>query len=936
MATLDELQGDQHFMSATPADQTKFLSETDPSFKSAHPDEQAAFLAHLTKQPTGAEASAPAKDLGGALDVAGEHYEQGTGVSSALGRLGTALPAMARSAYHAFADKRTPEEEQLDKTPVAGDVGLAAKRLLIDPSVAATEHVNTMAQAQEDKAKAEGGQVPLQGKIAKYAGRGLAALPMVGPYALNLGERAGKGDVSGALTEAAGMALAPEAMKEAMPGGALPGAAEAGARPFPTVDSAVRGAGTAIRNVGEKAPDIGATIGGTVGVLKGNPASAYFEMKGGHYAGKMLGKPLEKLGTKMEGVGLSPEEKSLQHVEKEFNTAQEAADKAAGEYHAYDAGREQGIPAPKSVMDAHEKAQKHLDLLTQHLQAAKDAVEAVKNLAEPERPITSEDVAASRPDKPTPTKEENDAKLSSLMDKVAPAEKPAPTPENVKLPGQVQPETFPQTPTEAPRIDETTRMRPLAGGQGTLVGRKPLQLTEGTPEAAPAAAASPVAPKTPLGEILPPEKPAKPGRLGTLKVAEGGKVVDTEPQLQQKIEEGLQGKAKPVAVPAPRAFEEVLPKHEDVAEATAAPKKFEEVLPKHEEHPTEELTATHEKELKNEGASPEDMTKAEQVVTQHTDQELARLGKKYGVDEADYDFSKRDDHRHRVERDDFVNEVLSKMPQKDISNVARLSDEYNKKDTTLWTEAERSGMSKAQRARAIMQEHEGGPKTVAGGAPEAGTKEAWETLKKTGRNTADNEPAKTVGTEEGAKADTDHMVQAKINKPEATLSEQLQEAQRLKDEAKKPMDIAKSANDYNKSEGLPEVKHEKSIKSPRASKTGNLFSGIESPEDENTEFNPEKFRTQTGKSPKSVTKNASGESDMSQENINRVASQKSKGIKTYRVDSRSGNRIPILGADAADITARPYEHIVQVDKDGNETIMDSGRGARPLGRIKQR
>ena len=88
------------------------------------------------------------------------------------------------------------------------------------------------------------------------------------------------------------------------------------------------------------------------------------------------------------------------------------------------------------------------------------------------------------------------------------------------------------------------------------------------------------------------------------------------------------------------------------------------------------------------------LCKVEQVITQHTDQELARLWKKYGVDEADYDFSKRDEKRHRVERDDFVNEVLSKMPQKDISNIARLSDEFNKKDTTLWSEAERNSLSK--------------------------------------------------------------------------------------------------------------------------------------------------------------------------------------------------------------------------------------------------
>ena len=86
--------------------------------------------------------------------------------------------------------------------------------------------------------------------------------------------------------------------------------------------------------------------------------------------------------------------------------------------------------------------------------------------------------------------------------------------------------------------------------------------------------------------------------------------------------------------------------------------------------------------------------------------------------------------------------------------------------------------------------------------------------------------------------------------------------------------------------------------------------------------------------PQPVTLNASGESVASQEAINRAASQKAQGIKTYRVDSRSGNAVPILGVDAADATAKPYEHIVQVKPTGEVQIQDSGRGARPLDESK--
>src|ERR1035437_3633292 len=51
----------------------------------------------------------------GLLATANKAYE-GPGVGNALGRLGVAIPNMASQAYHAFADKRTPDEEKLDKT----------------------------------------------------------------------------------------------------------------------------------------------------------------------------------------------------------------------------------------------------------------------------------------------------------------------------------------------------------------------------------------------------------------------------------------------------------------------------------------------------------------------------------------------------------------------------------------------------------------------------------------------------------------------------------------------------------------------------------------------------------------------------------------------------------------------------------------------------
>jgi hypothetical protein len=85
--------------------------------------------------------------------------------------------------------------------------------------------------------------------------------------------------------------------------------------------------------------------------------------------------------------------------------------------------------------------------------------------------------------------------------------------------------------------------------------------------------------------------------------------------------------------------------------------------------------------------------------------------------------------------------------------------------------------------------------------------------------------------------------------------------------------------------------------------------------DEDVEFNPEQ-----------ITKNASGESEASQEALKRAASEKRQGVKYYVQDSRSGNERPLLGMGAVDYKVQPYEHLIRRGPDG-ETIMDSGAKA---------
>lgn len=677
------------------------------------------------------------------------------------------------------------------------------------------------------------------------------------------------------------LSVAPEAMGQGA--GTVVGAEALGkgakginAENLPTVNAAKN---TAMRTVGKGLgkvldnPEIAGTI---VGAATGHGF-------GSIYVGSKVGRMLEKLGVDSSAVdplryaGMEQDEINLNKLEKAAKVADKAKEKADADRAVYAASEVQGPldpeahPALKKTTEAQEKAAAAQAEAHFHLNEAKEAV----------RTKATNSKASAEPDQPLGLSPEQEAVQAARTPK-APA---APTtPQNVKLPGQVQPETFPQTPTEAPRV--TMGKAELPGGQGTM-GRTRM-LGEGTPEA-PVAPAVAEAPKPVLGEILPPERPAKPGRLGTLRVNEGGRVVDTEPELQQRIEEGLQGSSKPKAV-APKKFEEILPKHEGeeapeyteltghrlgvpepikedigakvrgdapplprgerrgiprTAEEQAATKRFsqarkelpedatwEEVQAKADEIKTRSAEGAPKSEAKETEYTPEHESKVEQVLSQHTDQDLIRQAKKAGIDADKYDFAKRNENRHRVERDQLVKDLLSKMPEKDKANVARLSDDFDNKDSSTWTEAERNALSKAQRARAIMQEHEGGPKTIAGGAPDHDWRAGHEPEDQPeGHDWREGHEAspKVVGTAEGAKQDTDFMAQAKKSKPDATLSEQLQEAQRLKDAAaKKPVDVAKAADDYNKENKLHPIQPEKiADRDKRAADIADAFDKME-------------------------------------------------------------------------------------------------------------
>jgi hypothetical protein len=84
-----------------------------------------------------------------------------------------------------------------------------------------------------------------------------------------------------------------------------------------------------------------------------------------------------------------------------------------------------------------------------------------------------------------------------------------------------------------------------------------------------------------------------------------------------------------------------------------------------------------------------------------------------------------------------------------------------------------------------------------------------------------------------------------------------------------------------------------------------------------------------GGTPGGITPNGSGESAASMEAINRTASEKAQGIKRVRIDTRSGNEMPLFGTDAVDAKAGPYDVIVQRTPQG-DVELDRGMRARRL------
>ena len=544
----------------------------------------------------------------------------------------------------------------------------------------------------------------------------------------------------------------------------------------------------------ENAPGILSTTGAAIGTAKGGPIGGYFGMKAGKYAGQLM-KEFLPSGRPLAETGMPLEERNVSRIEKEHDDATKKFQPIIERYNTFEAGRQRGIPTPDDVLKPYEKAKGELQALEAHLHAAKEvAAEAKGTPSAPDQPITPAAVEAARP--------------------IAPEEKPA------APVAQTEPE-----PEAKPEVPAVRKPEP------------PPIMTAGEPERAP--------------------------DMKGLKVDETGKVIDTT-ATETAAREALGTEAPGRKVPATEGVAMRPPFAKAPAEESPLAKYAPEEIAKREaakpEVPVSEVPkveAPKAEEAPKEVAerSPEDLSKVDTVIKELPNQDLIRHGSRFGVDETKYDFSKRvalreGGSKHPVEREAHANATLSALPEDLKNHIVDAANDWDAKNPKVFDPASYTNASRAERARAIMNEamkrYQDGlaAKGVSGGsgAPDKGIGglERWQGKnpldKATVKPTADkvNLPAdtdkeqpfeagnqtwedqlrearKTVnkgkaeakaekpkevgggtdkpergGTEEGAKQDTAYFAQAKKELPEGNLSDWAKRAQELKDKGDKP------------------------------------------------------------------------------------------------------------------------------------------------------
>jgi hypothetical protein len=196
--------------------------------------------------------------------------------------------------------------------------------------------------------------------------------------------------------------------------------------------------------------------------------------------------------------------------------------------------------------------------------------------------------------------------------------------------------------------------------------------------------------------------------------AKEGKVVDTEDTIEGRVHKLLQEALKP---------EEPKEKAE-VKEAPAEETK--PVLPKEESTgytPKEENIVKAGEEGREPAKSAEEYHPVvQQKISELSDDNLRKLAKAHGLEPNEYDFNKRDERRHRIERDQLANEITQQLNEDEKINIGRAAEQAEREPG--FENRDRSAKANAERAAKLFPrlrvavDQFGNPK-VSGGSPTA-------------------------------------------------------------------------------------------------------------------------------------------------------------------------------------------------------------------------
>ena len=538
--------------------------------------------------------------------------------------------------------------------------------MLLDPSVAAGQHVDDMARAQEARAAATGVPIahPTRAKIAEGLGKVEASIPMVGPWALSEGERAGKGDIAGAMTDVAAMGALPEVAKEAMPGGELSTQPE-GAPAFPVASKLIPSAETAgkvaaapIRGLGKvynAAVDNPTLAGAAGGALIGGPFGGIVGGLEGAVGGGILGRGLKLLPRASDSItelGIPEHEVAVNHLTDTFKAAQKDHALAARAKADYAASEREGVQIPDSVQKKFDTTKAKMDEAEYHLDAAKQHSAAIK------------------------------AGFGSVDDQL----QHNVTQENYKAADAASngAKAAPDALINVPKAPQGPLGSVQASTEGPTwrVGEQPAAAERSV--AAPPAAEVPVAPK------------AQPTAEGVSPVA---------PKTTSAMED--------LIAPAPKA-----------------------AVPPTGTEPG--LVGAEYKEAG--GPGPEELHPVvKEQVALLRNAKLKALGKAYGLNPEEYDFSDRQrlttsGSKHAVQRERFVDDLMKAMPDEEIQSIGRQAGD-------LEHNADMAGKHKAERAESLFPKlrkgtpvDEFGNPTVSGGSQGATEESVGEGLGNSGNS----------------------------------------------------------------------------------------------------------------------------------------------------------------------------------------------------------